>query len=76
LYFLRKHRDALGLFDVEKWRMEQRQVVSQEKESGLVILERWGESGEDELLDWEAVAKGIEDGNDRESVKRVCLGGY
>lgn len=58
-YFPRKHKDALESFDEDKWRDEQRKLVARGKESGWEVFERWGELGEDEVCDWEAVVEGL-----------------
>ena len=58
-YFPRKYKDALESFDEEKWRDEQRKLVARGKESGWEVFERWGELGEEEVGDWEAVVEGL-----------------
>jgi hypothetical protein len=65
-YFPRKGKDALEEFDVEKWRDEQRKAVHDETESGWNVFRRWGELEEDAAKDWEAVACGLGDWNEKE----------
>jgi hypothetical protein len=70
-YFPRRNKDSLGLFDKKKWRELQREGIP--AETGWEVFERWGELGEEEILDWEGVAKGLE-GWKRESEDsaKVC----
>jgi hypothetical protein len=65
-YFPRKGKDALEEFDVEKWRDEKRKTVHDEKEGGWSVFRRWGELEEDTARDWEAVACGLGEWNERE----------
>ena len=58
-YFPRKHKNTLESFDEENWRDEQRKIVARANESGWEVFERWGELGEEEVRDWEAVVKGL-----------------
>lgn len=68
-YFPRKGRDLLEGFDGDTWRREQRTVVQQEEESSMGVFERWGQMGEEEAMDWEAVAGGLVQG----TRAKVCL---
>jgi hypothetical protein len=65
-YFPRKGRNALEEFDVEKWRDKQRKAAHDGKESGRNVFRRWGELEEDAAKDWEAVAFGLGEWNERE----------
>ena len=71
-YFPRKYKDALDQFDGTKWRVEQRQVISEEGESAMGVFERWEQVGEEERLDWEAVVKGLGEWSQSTSQK-VCF---
>ena len=72
-YFPRKHRDALDSFNEDKWRDERRKQVSLGKESAWEVFERWGELGEDEVMDWEAVVAGLGMSSPEDVDVTVCL---
>jgi hypothetical protein len=57
-YFPRRNKDTLELFDKGKWRDLQRDGIP--AETGWEVFERWGELGEEEILDWEGVARGLD----------------
>jgi len=58
-YFPRKHKDALDEFAADTWKEGERKVVRKGEESGWEVFERWGQLGEEEGKDWEAVVSGL-----------------
>ena len=58
-YFPRKHKAALEEFDGDKWRRGERNAAREGPESGCEVFQRWGQLGEEEALDWEAVVSGL-----------------